>query len=161
MVKFRHVDVIRGCGVRNPISYISGVKKQREKTQKQMSMIHAVKNAQKRLIERFNAGNPQEAHIKFERPRGGSLSPEKFTLVLTTREYGDCICDDMARYVSTAEVMKNGKGVVAMTYFFGTKITKTLYFEDLKCVKVTYVDEWVPENLKKEEVEVENENLPF
>lgn len=126
-----------------------------------MSMIHAVKNAQKRLIERFNAGNPQEAHIKFERPRGGSLSPEKFTLVLTTREYGDCICDDMARYVSTAEVMKNGKGVVAMTYFFGTKITKTLYFEDLKCVKVTYVDEWVPENLKKEEVEVENENLPF
>lgn len=124
-------------------------------------MIHAVKNAQKRLVEREAAGNPQEAHIKFERPRGGSLNPEKFTLILTARQYGDCICDDMARYVANVEVMKNGKGLVAMTYFFGTKVTKTLYFEDLKSVKVTYVDEWVPENLKKEEVEVENENLPF
>ena len=126
-----------------------------------MSMIHAVKNAQKRLVEREAAGNPQEAHIKFERPRGGSLNPEKFTLILTARQYGDCICDDMSRYVANVEVMKNGKGLVAMTYFFGTKVTKTLYFEDLKSVKVTYVDEWVPENLKKEEVEVENENLPF
>lgn len=125
-----------------------------------MSMIHAVKKAQDRIVERFNAGNPQEAHIQFERPRGGSLSPEKFTLVLNTGKYGDCIIDDYNRYMSTAEVMKNGKGVVAMTYFFGTKVTKTLYFEDLKCVKVTYVDEWVPENTKKE-VEVENENLPF
>lgn len=125
-----------------------------------MSMIQAVKNAQKRLVEREAAGNPQEAHIQFERPRGGSLSPEKFTLCLTSRKYGGCICDNMGRYVSTAEVMKNGKGVVAMTYFFGTKVTKTLYFESLKCVKVTYVDEWVPENTKKE-VEVENENLPF
>ena len=125
-----------------------------------MSMIQAVKNAQKRLVEREAAGNPQEAHIQFERPRGGSLSPEKFTLVLTSRQYGDCIIDDYNRYVANAEVMKNGKGVVAMTYFFGTKVTKTLYFEELKCVKVTYVDEWVPENTKKE-VEVEPENLPF
>ena len=125
-----------------------------------MNMIHAVKKAQERLVEQFNAGNPQEAHIQFERPRGGSLSPEKFTLVLNTGKYGDCIIDDYNRYMSTAEVMKNGKGVVAMTYFFGTKVTKTLYFEDLKCVKVTYVDEWVPENTKKE-VEVEPENLPF
>ena len=124
-------------------------------------MIQAVKNAQERLIEREAAGNPQEAHIQFERPRGGWSRPEKFTLCLTTREYGKCICDDMGRYVATAEMMKNGKGMVAMTYFFGTKVTKTLYFEDLKCVKVTYVDEWVPENLKKEETEVENENLPF
>ena len=123
-------------------------------------MIQEVKQAQEHLIERFNAGNPQEAHIEFERPRGGSLSPEKFTLVLNTGKYGDCIIDDYNRYMSTAEVMKNGKGVVAMTYFFGTKVTKTLYFEDLKCVKVTYVDEWVPENTKKE-VEVEPENLPF
>ena len=126
-----------------------------------MSMIHAVKKAQERLIERFNAGNPQEAHIQFERPRGGSLSPEKFTLVLNTSKYGDCIIDDYNRYMANAEVMKNGKGVVALTYFFGTKVTKTLYFEDLKCVKVTYVDEWVPENTEKKEVEVENENLPF
>ena len=126
-----------------------------------MSMIQAVKNAQERLVEQEAAGNPQEAHIQFERPRGGSLSPEKFTLCLTTREYGKCICDDMGRYVAAAEMMKNGKGLVAMTYFFGTKVTKTLYFEDLKCVKVTYVDEWVPENLKKEETEVEPENLPF
>lgn len=126
-----------------------------------MSMIHAVKKAQERLIERFNAGNPQEAHIQFERPRGGSLSPEKFTLVLNTGKYGDCIIDDYNRYMANAEVMKNGKGVVALTYFFGTKVTKTLYFEDLKCVKVTYVDEWVPENTEKKEVEVENENLPF
>jgi len=126
-----------------------------------MSMIQAVKNAQERLVEREAAGNPQEAHIQFERPRGGSLNPEKFTLVLTNRKYGDCIIDDYNRYVANAEVMKNGKGVVAMTYFFGTKVTKTLYFEDLKCVKVTYVDEWVPENLKKKETEVEPENLPF
>ena len=126
-----------------------------------MSMIHAVKKAQDRLVEREAAGNPQEAHIQFERPRGGSLSPEKFTLILNTHKYGDCIIDDYNRYVANAEVMKNGKGMVALTYFFGTKITKTLYFEDLKCVKVTYVDEWVPENLKKEEVVVENENLPL
>ena len=89
------------------------------------------------------------------------LSPEKFTLVLNTGKYGDCIIDDYNRYMANAEVMKNGKGVVALTYFFGTKVTKTLYFEDLKCVKVTYVDEWVPENTEKKEVEVENENLPF
>ena len=67
----------------------------------------------------------------------------------------------MGRYLSTAEVMRNGKGVVAMTYFFGTRVTKTLYFEDLMCVKVTYMDEWVPENLKKEETEVETENTLF
>ena len=126
-----------------------------------MSMIQTVKNAQDRIVEREAAGNPQEAHIKFERPRGGWLENEKFTLCLTSRKYGDCICDDMGRYVANVEVMKNGKGLVAMTYFFGTKVTKTLYFEDLKCVKVTYVDEWVPENLKKEETEVESENLPF
>ena len=126
-----------------------------------MSMIQTVKNAQDRIVEREAAGNPQEAHIKFERPRGGSLSPEKFTLCLTNRKYGDCIIDDYNRYVANAEVMKNGKGVVAMTYFFGTKVTKTLYFENLKSVKVTYVDEWVPENLKKKETEVEPENLPF
>jgi hypothetical protein len=132
----------------------------KEKTQKQMSMIQAVKNAQERLIERFNAGNPQEAHIEFERPRGGRLSPEKFTLVLNTGKYGDCIVDEYNRYMASVELMKNGKGMVALMYFFGTKVTKTLYFENLKCVKVTYVDEWVPENTKKE-VEVENENLPF
>lgn len=156
-----HINVMRGCGVRNPISYISGVKKQREKNPKQMSMFEAVKKAQERLAERLAADNPQEAHVQFERPRGGSLSPEKFTLILTSRQYGNCICDDMSRYVANVELMKNGKGMVAMTYFFGTKVTKTLYFENLKSVKVTYVDEWVPENLKKEEVEVENENLPF
>ncbi len=126
-----------------------------------MSMIQEVKQAQEHLIERFNAGNPQEAHIQFERPRGGSLSPEKSTLILNTGKYGDCIIDDYNRYMANAEVMKNGKGVVALTYFFGTKVTKTLYFEDLNCVKVTYVDEWVPENTEKKEVEVENENLPF
>ena len=129
--------------------------------EKQMSMIHAVKKAQERLIERFNAGNPQEARIQFERPRGGSLGPEKFTLVLNTREYGNCIIDDLGRYIANVDLMKNGKGMVAMTYFFDTKVTKTLYFKDLICVKVTYVDEWVPENIKKEETEVETENTPF
>jgi hypothetical protein len=142
----------------SPFVYSWGKVKAKEK---QMSMIHAVEKAQERLIERFDAGNPQEAHIQFERPRGGNLSPEKFTLCLTSRKYGNCICDDMGRYLSTAEVMRNGKGVVAMTYFFGTRVTKTLYFEDLMCVKVTYMDEWVPENLKKEETEVETENTPF
>ena len=117
--------------------------------------------AQDRIVEREAAGNPQEAHIQFERPRGGSLSPEKFTLILGTGKYNSCIVDDMNRYVASVDVMKNGQGMVALMYFFGTKVTKTLYFESLKCVKVTYVDTWVPENLKKEETEVENENLPF
>ena len=123
-------------------------------------MIQAIKNAQERLVEREAAGNPQEAQIQFERPRGGRLSGEKFQLILTTRKYGNCILDDTNRYVANVELMKNGKGMVAMTYFFGTKVTKTLYFEDLICVKVTYVDEWVPENIEKE-TEVETENLPF
>ena len=142
----------------SPFVYSWGKVKAKEK---QMSMIQAVKNAQERLIERFNAGNPQEAHIQFERPRGGSLSGEKFTLILNTREYGNCIVDDMNRYMANVELMKNGKGMVAMTYFFGTKVTKTLYFENLKYLKVTYVDEWVPENMKEKETEVETENLPF
>ncbi len=122
-------------------------------------MIQAVKKAQEQLIKKFVEGNPQEAHIQFERPRGGSLRPEKFTLILSASKYGDCICDDYNRYMANVEVMKNGKGMVALTYFFGTKVTKTLYFEDLKCVKVTYVDEWVPENIEKKEVETEN--TPF
>jgi hypothetical protein len=145
-----------GAGIRFVYSW--GKVKAKEK---QMSMIQAVKNAQERLIERFNAGNPQEAHVEFERPRGGSLSGEKFTLILNTREYGNCIVDDMNRYMANVDLMKNGKGMVALMYFFGTKVTKTLYFENLKCLKVTYVDEWVPENLKKEETEVETENTPF
>ena len=122
-------------------------------------MVQAVKKAQEQLIKKFVEGNPQEAHIQFERPRGGSLRPEKFTLILSAGKYGDCICDDYNRYMANVEVMKNGKGMVALTYFFGTKVTKTLYFEDLKCVKVTYVDEWVPENIEKKEVETEN--TPF
>ena len=124
-------------------------------------MIQAVKNAQERLAQQLEAGNPQEAHIEFERPRGGGLDGEKFKLVLTTRKYGNCILSDWNQYVSNIELMKNGKGMVATTYFFGTKITKTLYFENLKCLKVTYVDEWVPENMKKEETKVETENVPF
>ena len=127
-----------------------------------MSMMHAVRKAQERIIKRFAEGNPQEAHVQFERPRGGRLGPEKYTLILNTRsKYGNCIIDDMNRYIANVDLMKNGKGMVAMTYFFDTKVTKTLYFEDLKCVKVTYVDEWVPENIKKEETEVEPENTPF
>ena len=142
----------------SPFVYSWGKVKAKEK---QMSMIQAVEKAQERLIERFNAGNPQEAHIQFERPRGGSLSGEKFTLILNTREYGNCIVDDMNRYMANVDLMKNGKGMVALTYFFGTKVTKTLYFENLKYLKVTYVDEWVPENMKEKETEVETENLPF
>ena len=126
-----------------------------------MSMNQAVKNAQEQLTQRLKAGNPQEAHIQFERPRGGGLDGEKFTLILNTRKYGNCILSDWNQYVANVELMRNGKGMVATTYFFGTKITKTLYFEDLKCVKVTYVDEWVPENMKEKETEVETENLPF
>ena len=142
----------------SPFVYSWGKVKAKEK---QMSMIQAVKNAQERLTQQLEAGNPQEAHIQFERPRGGSLSGEKFTLILNTREYGNCIVDDMNRYMANVELMKNGKGMVAMTYFFGTKVTKTLYFENLKYLKVTYVDEWVPENMKEKETEVETENLPF
>jgi len=132
-----------------------------KKPKKQTSMIQAVKNAQERLAQQLEAGNPQEAHIQFERPRGGGLDNEKFTLILNTRKYGNCILSDWNQYVANVELMRNGKGMVATTYFFGTKITKTLYFEDLKCVKVTYVDEWVPENMKEKETEVETENLPF
>ena len=124
-------------------------------------MTHAIERAQQLLIEQFNIGSPQEAHVQFERPRGGSLKGEKFTLILNTREYGNCIVDDMNRYMANVELMKNGKGMVALTYFFGTKVTKTLYFKDLMCVKVTYVDEWVPENMKEKETEVETENTPF
>jgi len=132
-----------------------------KKPKKQMNMDQAVKNAQERLAQQLEAGNPQEAHIQFERPRGGGLDSEKFTLILNTRKYGNCILSDWNQYVANVELMRNGKGMVATTYFFGTKITKTLYFEDLKCVKVTYVDEWVPENMKEKETEVETENLPF
>ena len=142
----------------SPFVYSWGKVKAKEK---QMSMIQAVKNAQERLTQQLEAGNPQEAHIQFERPRGGSLSGEKFTLILNTREYGNCIVDDMNRYMANVDLMKNGKGMVALTYFFGTKVTKTLYFENLKYLKVTYVDEWVPENMKEKETEVETENLPF
>ena len=145
-----------GAGIRFVYSW--GKVKAKEK---QMNMNQAVKNAQERLEDRLAAGNPQEAHIQFERPRGGSLSPEKFTLILNTGKYGDCIVDDYNRYMANVELMKNGKGMVALMYFFGTKVTKTLYFEDLKCVKVTYVDEWVPENMKEKETEVETENTPF
>ena len=91
----------------------------------------------------------------------GSWSGEKFKLVLTSRKYGNHIVSDWNQYVANVDLMKNGKGVVATNYFFGTKITKTLYFEDLKCLKVTYVDEWVPENMKEKETEVETENTPF
>ena len=122
-------------------------------------MIQAVKKVQEQLIKRLEEGNPQEAHIKFGLSRGGSLSPEKFTLILTTRKYGNYVLDDTNRYMANVEVMKNGKGMVAMTYFFGTKVTKTLYFEDMICLKVTYVDEWVPENIENKEVETEN--TPF
>ena len=142
----------------SPFVYSWGKVKAKEK---QMSMIQAVKNAQERLTQQLEAGNPQEAHIQFERPRGGSLSGEKFTLILNTREYGNCIVDDMNRYMANVDLMKNGKGMVALMYFFGTKVTKTLYFENLKCLKVTYVDEWVPENMKEKETEVETENTPF
>ena len=124
-------------------------------------MIEAVKKAQERIEKNFANGNPQEAHVEFERPRGGSLSGEKFTLILNTREYGNCIVDEYNRYMANVELMKNGKGMVALMYFFGTKVTKTLYFENLKCLKVTYVDEWVPENMKEKETEVETENTPF
>lgn len=124
-------------------------------------MIQAVKKVQEQLIKRLEEGNPQEAHIKFGLSRGGSLSPEQFTLILTTRKYGNYVLDDTNRYMASVELMKNGKGMVAMTYLFGTKVTKTLYFEDMVYAVVTYVDEWVPENIKKEEVEVENENLSF
>ena len=124
-------------------------------------MIEAVKQAQERIEKSLANGNPQEAHIQFERPRGGNLGGEKYTLILSTRKYGTYILDDMNRHMANAEVMKNGKGVVALTYFFGTKVTKTLYFENLMCLKVTYVDEWVPENIKEKETEVEPENLPF
>jgi hypothetical protein len=90
------------------------------------------------------------------------LGPEKYTLILNTRSrYGNYIIDDMNRYIANVDLMKNGKGMVTMTYFFDTKVTKTLYFEDLNCVKVTYVDEWVPENMEEKETEVEPENLPF
>ena len=122
-------------------------------------MIQAVKKAQNRIAQQLEAGKSQEAHIQFERPRGGGLSAEKYTLILTPRKHGDCIIDDLNRYMANVDLMKNGKGMVAMTYFFGTKVTKTLYFEDMICVKVTYVDEWIPENIKKEEVEPEN--TPF
>ena len=142
----------------SPFVYSWGKVKAKEK---QMSMIHAIERAQQRLIEQFNVGNPQEARVQFERPRGGSLGPEKFTLVLNTREYGNCIIDDLGRYIANVDLMKNGKGMVAITYFFDTKVTKTLYFENLMCLKVTYVDEWVPENIKEKETEVEPENLPF
>jgi len=150
---------MRKWGSSDPLSYIHGVRLKRKK--KQMNMIQAVKNAQEQLTQRLEAGNPQEAHIQFERPRGGGLDGEKFTLILNTRKYGNCILSDWNQYVANVELMRNGKGMVATTYFFGTKITKTLYFEDLKCVKVTYVDEWVPENMKEKETEVETENLPF
>ena len=145
-----------GAGIRFVYSW--GKVKAKEK---QMSMNQAVKNAQEHLTQQLEAGNPQEAHVEFERPRGGSLRGEKFTLILNTREYGDCIVDDMNRYMANVDLMKNGKGMVALMYFFGTKVTKTLYFENLKCLKVTYVDEWVPENMKEKETEVENENVPF
>ena len=125
-------------------------------------MIQAVKKAQERLTQQvILQKTPQEAHIKFERPRGGSLPGEKYTLILSTRKYGTYILDDMNRHMANVDLMKNGKGMVALTYFFGTKVTKTLYFEDMICMKVTYVDEWVPENMKEKETEVEPENLPF
>ena len=142
----------------SPFVYSWGKVKAKEK---QMSMNQAVKNAQERLIERFNAGNPQEARVEFERPRGGNLGGEKYTLILSTRKYGNYVLDDMNRHLANIDLMKNGKGMVALTYFFGTKVTKTLYFENLKCLKVTYVDEWVPENMKEKETEVETENTPF
>ncbi len=122
-------------------------------------MIQAIKQAQERIEKSLANGNPQEARVEFERPRGGSLSGEKYTLILSTRKYGNYILDDMNRHMANVDLMKNGKGMVALTYFFGTKVTKTLYFEDMICLKVTYVDEWVPENIENKEVETEN--TPF
>ena len=122
-------------------------------------MIQAIKQAQERIEKSLANGNPQEARVEFERPRGGSLSGEKYTLILSTRKYGNYILDDMNRHMANVDLMKNGKGLVALTYFFGTKVTKTLYFEDMICLKVTYVDEWVPENIENKEVETEN--TPF
>jgi len=122
-------------------------------------MIQAIKQAQERIEKSLANGNPQEARVEFERPRGGSLSGEKYTLILSTHKYGNYILDDMNRHMANVDLMKNGKGMVALTYFFGTKVTKTLYFEDMICLKVTYVDEWVPENIENKEVETEN--TPF
>jgi len=122
-------------------------------------MVQAIKQAQERIEKSLANGNPQEARVEFERPRGGSLSGEKYTLILSTRKYGNYILDDMNRHMANVDLMKNGKGMVALTYFFGTKVTKTLYFEDMICLKVTYVDEWVPENIENKEVETEN--TPF
>ena len=144
---------MRKWGASAPLSYIHGVKLKRKQ------MIQAVKKAQKRIAQQLEAGKPQEAHIQFERPRGGSLTGEKYTLILSARKYGTYILDDMNRHMANVDLMKNGKGMVALTYFFGTKVTKTLYFEHMMCIKVTYVDEWIPENIKKEEVEPEN--TPF
>jgi len=103
----------------------------------QKSMENAITDAQVAIINK-TAG---EVRIKFN-----LNGLDSFVLRIDQNESDGtlayCLCNWYGGYAANVDMMTNNKGLVAWTYFFDKKVTKRLYFADMK---VEEINEYKPE----------------